>query len=181
MITRNLYFFLSVLMTLVLLNACKGDSSGETTSSNQSIKQPNPTQEELFKMNKRLMNEERSRINHFIKRNRWPVSSTGTGLKYWVYETSEGDSVKERDIVKVRYNILLLTGDTCYKRWDQSEQFTVDFDQVESGLHEGIKYMKKGEKARLILPPHLAHGLIGDMNKIPMNATLIYDIQVIDE
>jgi FKBP-type peptidyl-prolyl cis-trans isomerase len=57
----------------------------------------------------------------------------------------------------------------------------VDFDQVESGLHEGIKYMKKGEKARLILPPHLAHGLIGDMNKIPMNATLIYDIQVIDE
>ena len=179
MIKRNSSFFLSLLFALALMTACNSDSENAKESIKKS-KIP-PTQEELLKLNKRLMNEERTRIEHFLKRNRWPVQATGTGLRYWVYATTEGDSIKERDVVKVRYNILLLTGDTCYKRWDKPEQFIVDFDQVESGLHEGIKYIKKGEMARLILPPHLAHGLIGDMNKIPINATLIYDLQVIDE
>ncbi len=179
MTKRISIFFIALLFAFALMTACNGDSE----NAKESIKKPTipPTQEELLKMNKRLMNEERTRIDHFLKRNRWPVQATGTGLRYWVYETAEGVAIKERDVVKVRYNILLLTGDTCYKRWDQPEQFIVDFDQVESGLHEGIKYIKKGEKAKLILPPHLAHGLIGDMNKIPMNATLIYDLQVIDE
>jgi len=177
MIKRNSYFLLSFLIAFSFLLACEGEQATE----NKVKPTKELTQEELFEMNKRLMNEERSRIEHFVKRNRWPVKSTGTGLKYWVYDTTQGAAIKEKDIVKVRYNILLLTGDTCYKRWSEPEEFKVDYDDVESGLHEGIKYMKKGEKARLILPPHLAHGLIGDMNKIPMNATLIYDLQVIDE
>jgi FKBP-type peptidyl-prolyl cis-trans isomerase len=39
--------------------------------------------------------------------------------------------------------------------------------------------MRKGEKALFILPPHLAHGLIGDMNKIPPLTTVVYDIELI--
>ena len=39
--------------------------------------------------------------------------------------------------------------------------------------------LKKGSKARFILPPHLAHGLIGDENRIPARAIIIYDIEVL--
>lgn len=158
---------------LILIVSCNEQDKNE-----QPKKRP-PTQEELFEINKQLMTEERVRIEHFIKRKGWPVKSSGTGLKYWVYEQTDGDSIHERDIVNVEYVITLMTGDTCYVRDENPESFTVDFDEVESGLHEGIKYMKRGEKAKLILPPHLAHGLVGDLNKIPMNATLIYDIHIL--
>jgi len=40
--------------------------------------------------------------------------------------------------------------------------------------------MNKGAKAKFILPSHLAHGLLGDENKIPSNATVIYDIELLD-
>ena len=53
-------------------------------------------------------------------------------------------------------------------------------DNVETGLHEGIKYMKVGEKAKMILPSHLAHGLIGDSKKIPPRSTIVYDIELLD-
>ena len=41
-------------------------------------------------------------------------------------------------------------------------------------------YMKEGDKAKLILPSHLAYGLIGDQNKIPQKATIIYDIELLE-
>ena len=51
---------------------------------------------------------------------------------------------------------------------------------VESGLEEAVLKLRKNSSAILILPPHLAHGLIGDGNKIPPKAILVYKIKVID-
>jgi FKBP-type peptidyl-prolyl cis-trans isomerase FkpA len=53
-------------------------------------------------------------------------------------------------------------------------------DNVESGLHEGILYMNEGSKALLVIPSHLAHGLVGDMNKIPPKSTIVYDIELLE-
>jgi FKBP-type peptidyl-prolyl cis-trans isomerase len=50
---------------------------------------------------------------------------------------------------------------------------------VESGLEEGILLLQEGDKARFIMPPHLAHGLIGDRDKIPARATIIYDLELV--
>ena len=40
--------------------------------------------------------------------------------------------------------------------------------------------MKVGDKAKFIIPSHLAFGLLGDENKIPKRATLVYDVELID-
>jgi FKBP-type peptidyl-prolyl cis-trans isomerase len=53
-------------------------------------------------------------------------------------------------------------------------------DNVESGLHEGITYMRKGEKAKIILSSNLAYGLVGDMDKIPPQSPLVYDVELVD-
>jgi len=53
-------------------------------------------------------------------------------------------------------------------------------DNVESGLHEVILLMKVGDKAKVVLPSHLAFGLTGDSSKIPHSTPLVYDIQLID-
>jgi FKBP-type peptidyl-prolyl cis-trans isomerase len=81
----------------------------------------------------------------------------------------------------VKYKISLLNGRVCYTSDNKGlEQFVVDNDQVESGLHEGIKRMKVGNKAKFILPSHLAHGLIGDEDKIPSHAPIVYDIELLE-
>jgi len=51
---------------------------------------------------------------------------------------------------------------------------------VESGLEEAVLLLHAGDKARIIIPSHLAYGLVGDDDKIPARATLIYEIELIE-
>jgi len=39
--------------------------------------------------------------------------------------------------------------------------------------------MRQGDRAKLIVPSHLAFGLLGDLKKIPAGATLVYDIEIL--
>jgi FKBP-type peptidyl-prolyl cis-trans isomerase len=79
----------------------------------------------------------------------------------------------------IDYSVSLLDGTECYSSKSTGPQeFRIGQDNVESGLHEAILLMKVGDKARFILPPHLAHGLIGDQNKIPAMSTIIYDVEL---
>jgi FKBP-type peptidyl-prolyl cis-trans isomerase len=57
--------------------------------------------------------------------------------------------------------------------------FEIDRADIESGIHEGIKFMSVGDRAKLIIPSHLAHGLVGDLDKVPPLSTLVVDIHLI--
>jgi FKBP-type peptidyl-prolyl cis-trans isomerase len=41
-----------------------------------------------------------------------------------------------------------------------------------------VKYLKHGDKALLLIPSHLAHGLLGDFKKIPPQMPIIYDVEI---
>jgi len=60
------------------------------------------------------------------------------------------------------------------------KKFIIGKGQAENGLEEALLMMKYGDKARLILPPHLAFGLLGDDKKIPRRAIIVYEIEVVD-
>jgi FKBP-type peptidyl-prolyl cis-trans isomerase len=60
------------------------------------------------------------------------------------------------------------------------DEIPIDRNDKESGLNEALKLMRTGERARLILPNHLAHGLIGDLANIPPLAILVLDVALID-
>jgi FKBP-type peptidyl-prolyl cis-trans isomerase len=76
--------------------------------------------------------------------------------------------------------INLLDGKICYKTDTlEVDQFLVDRSQVESGIQEGIKLMKEGEKAVFILPSNLAHGLLGDFEKIPPMSPIVVNLELI--
>jgi FKBP-type peptidyl-prolyl cis-trans isomerase FkpA len=57
----------------------------------------------------------------------------------------------------------------------------VGMEEIESGIHKAVQFMKKGDKALILIPSHLAHGLLGDMNKIPPQTPIIYDIYILDK
>ena len=133
----------------------------------------------MINRNKEWAIQERAVIDDYVSRKQWNVITTGTGLRYVIYQ--HGDTLKptakDGQIVTVDYKIYLLENDSlCYASEGIPESFKVAMDNVESGLHEAMSYLRVGDKAKIILPSYLAFGLIGDMDKVPPQSPLVYDI-----
>lgn len=138
--------------------------------------------EPLINTNKKIGEGEKRDIDNFVKRKNWPMTETGTGLRYYIYENGKGPAVNSGDLVTVDFEITLLNGQVCYSSEETgSEEFVVDHDHVETGLHEAIKYLHVGDRAKIIIPSHLAFGLTGDMDKIPPLSPIVYDLEVLDK
>lgn len=161
---------------LIFLSACS--SNGDEMI----LADPNWSQDESSDMNAQFSAEEDEEIELFLQTHAdWKMTETGSGLRYMVYYKSEStDSAKAGQTVMVDFEISLLNGDICYSSASKGpEQFVVEKSDIESGLHEGIKNLCVGDKAKFIIPSHAAHGLIGDTEKIPPLSTVIYDIELL--
>lgn len=146
-------------------------------------KEINPAlfKEQLVKVNKYELEKETDEINQYIKRNGWEMKSTGTGLRYLLLKKGDGSKPRSGDFVKVNYKISLLDGTLCYSSdKNGAQEFKVEQDNVESGVHEAVLLMREGEKAKFILPSHMAHGLHGDENKIPPLSAIIVDMELLE-
>jgi FKBP-type peptidyl-prolyl cis-trans isomerase len=166
-------------LVFLLFIACNNNKE-----SNAEFAKPQPsykkTKEPFKRINKYLSHKENELIEAYIARYNYPMKSTGTGVRYYIYKENKGKKVTSGKYVTVSFNISLLNGQRCYSSKEKGpETFLVDQDNVESGLHEAIKLLHVGEKAIIILPPHKAHGLIGDSDKIPPLTTVVYDIEVL--
>lgn len=136
----------------------------------------------LEQNNRDFLNYEANKINEYVESHDLNVIQTGTGLRYQIHDKGDGVLIKEGDIVTLEYEISLLNGDLIYSSEnDGVKTFIVGRGGVESGLEEAILKLSKNSVATLIIPVHLAHGLIGDGNKIPTRATLVYSLKVIDK
>lgn len=138
--------------------------------------------ESSIELNKSLAEEEEINIKLFLaQRPNWQMQKTGSGLQYFIYQKGEGVVPKSGQIVQVEYQISLLDGTVCYETAkDEFNEFKVDKSDIESGVQEAIKLLRKGDKAKLIIPSHIAHGLVGDLDKIPPMSTLIVDITILE-
>jgi len=116
----------------------------------------------------------------------WKVDSTlfkttASGVKYAIISQGEGPAVEAGKVVTVHYSGYLQNGtmfDSSVER-DEPIMFIVGQGQVVPGWDEGLQLLKKGDKARIIVPPQLGYGEMV-LEKIPVNSTLIFDTEVID-
>lgn len=166
-----------ILFSLMLILAC---NQQEKKAANQSFDKKE-FNDRLILSHHAFLEKEKGRINKYIDSLGLPFENTGTGLRYFIEEKNEnGDSLKRGDVAVVNYSLTSIFGDTLYESVEgTSQEFMVDYDQVESGLHEGIKLMRVGEKAMFILPAHLAHGITGDQAAIGSQTTLVYKIHLL--
>ncbi|MEN8929167.1 MAG: FKBP-type peptidyl-prolyl cis-trans isomerase [Flavobacteriales bacterium] len=162
-----------ILVVIASLLSCKGEEKREETMIV-------PSAQETADMNKAWIKEEQEVINQFVERKNWEMETTGSGLKYLIYKQGSGEKAEPGMRAMVDYTISLLDGSAVYSTKEIGPQsFHINQDNVEAGVHEGITYMKVGDKAKLIIPPYLAHGLMGDEHKIPPMATLVFDIRLL--
>lgn len=106
--------------------------------------------------------------------------TTSSGLKYAIIEEGTGPQADSGKVVTVHYSGYLEDGtkfDSSVER-DEPISFPVGFGQVIPGWDEGMKLLKEGAKARFIIPPSLGYGE-RDLEKIPANSTLIFDVELI--
>jgi FKBP-type peptidyl-prolyl cis-trans isomerase FkpA len=107
------------------------------------------------------------------------VKKTSSGLLYLVEKEGTGEILKKNTKITVHYQGKFINGvefDNSYKR---GKPISFILKDVILGWQEGIKYIKKGGKIKLVIPPHLGYGE-REVNGIPGNSTLIFDIELLD-
>jgi peptidylprolyl isomerase len=109
--------------------------------------------------------------------------TTPSGLQYIDIQPGSGDTPAPGDTVVVNYTGWLQSDGT---KFDSSVEratpfsFVLGTGSVIKGWDEGVATMQKGGKRRLIIPPELGYGATGSPPKIPPNATLVFDVELID-
>ena len=108
--------------------------------------------------------------------------SSENELKITINQNGSGDSAETGMSVSVHYTGKLEDGtvfDSSIPR-GQPFTFTLGAGQVIKGWDLGVEGMKLGEKRSLVIPPHLGYGIRGAGATIPPNATLIFDIELLE-
>ncbi len=171
---KSLGIALLILASVFFFSACGNDEPAKTQVDPEAYKDP------LVKVNKELVKKENAEIDSYIARYQWNMQKSGTGLRYLIYEKGSGTKADTGMRVEIRFKVNLINGQVVYdSKTDGMKTFVLGKAEVESGLEEGIMLMKAGDKAKLIIPSHLAYGLLGDENKIPKRATLVYDVELV--
>ena len=107
---------------------------------------------------------------------------TSSGLEYIEIEIGTGIQAEASRTVSVHYTGKLQDGkvfDSSISRGDPIT-FQLGKGKVIKGWDEGIALMKVGGKAQLIIPPDLGYGNRGAGGVIPPNATLVFDVELVD-
>ena len=111
------------------------------------------------------------------------MSKTESGIYYDISKKGTGDNAKPNDLLSVHYSLQLIDGseiDSSFTRGAPIE-FTCGVGQVIKGWDEAMQLLNKGSKARLVIPSELGYGSMGAGNGvIPPNATLIFDVELVD-
>ena len=111
------------------------------------------------------------------------MQETESGIKYKISKEGTGPNAKKDDLLSVHYSLQLVDGseiDSSFTRGAPIE-FTCGVGQVIKGWDEAMQLLNKGSKARLIIPSELGYGAVGAGNGvIPPNATLIFDVELVD-
>ena len=105
---------------------------------------------------------------------------TSSGLRYQILQKGDGEKAQKNKTVSVHYKGQLSDGtvfDSSYKR-NQPIEFSLGMGQVIRGWDEGVSLLKVGDKARFVIPSHLAYGSRGAGGVIPPNANLIFDVEL---
>jgi FKBP-type peptidyl-prolyl cis-trans isomerase len=174
----NKHKFLITLVCLLVVYACRPDKTLEQDTTQEWGK------EHSVDFNQEVNEREQLEIAAFLRHHHYlKMDTTASGLRYMIYKKSTENKVKTGDEVLVQIKIERLDGAICYQTdsISGSEIIKIGKSEVESGIQEGLKLMRIGEQAKLILPSYLAHGLLGDRYTVPPQAILYVDIKLLNK
>jgi len=120
-------------------------------------------------------------VNSFAEEKTPETITTESGLRYKIIKEGTGPKPQKGDKVKVHYTGKLTDGTV----FDSSKNrgpfvFNVGTGRVIKGWDEGVIDMKVGEVRELVIPPDLAYGKRGAPPVIPPDATLVFEVELLE-
>lgn len=108
------------------------------------------------------------------------VTTTASGLQYEVLVEGSGPKPSATSTVTVHYKGTLTDGKVFDSSYDRGRPASFPLNRVIKGWTEGLQLMNKGAKYRLTIPPDLGYGAAGAPGAIPPNATLVFEVELLD-
>ncbi len=158
---------------LLVLSFIFDNSDQQTAIASENT--PNLTQETLMALNINDREITQEQIDN--------ATTTESGLKYIDIKEGDGESPEKGQTVIVHYTGVLQSNG---KKFDSSRDrndpfsFPIGVGRVIKGWDEGVGSMKVGGQRILIIPPELGYGSRGAGRVIPGNATLIFDVELLE-
>ena len=111
-----------------------------------------------------------------------PATTTASGLVFEELVVGTGKTAASGQKVSVHYTGWLTNGTKFDSSKDRGEPFVFPLGKgnVIKGWDEGVAGMKIGGKRKLTIPPQLGYGARGAGNVIPPNATLVFEVELLD-
>ena len=105
--------------------------------------------------------------------------STASGLQITHLAVGDGASPKATDRVQVHYHGTFEDGSVFDSSVDRGAPAVFPLNRVIRCWTEGLQLMKVGGKAKLVCPPDIAYGARGAPPRIPGNATLHFEVELL--
>jgi FKBP-type peptidyl-prolyl cis-trans isomerase len=152
-------------------------------------------QEKAVERAKALLVEESKTIEAYLTKNNLKAQKTESGLYYVIEKEGTGEATTPGTTLYVNYAGYLLGGALFDTSWPEIAKannvfneerpyeplpVNVGMGQVIPGWDEGLMLLKKGSKAKLIIPSPLGYGEGGAGEMIPANSILVFDVEVTD-
>lgn len=167
---------LSMFLVTILVSSCKQSQEARKPISHAS----GTFMKKSAERNKKLVATEEGQIDSLIKSNpkvKYLASTKGYWYTYVNQNIQDTLTPKKGDVAFFDYEIKDLKGNIIYSELELRPQtYTVDKQNIMSGLREGIKLMHKNEKVIFLFPSHIAYGYHGDNKKISTNQPLMVTV-----
>ena len=165
-----------LLILIILVTSCSHSPKKVTSTNNFGM-----LDDSIVTYNQEIVKNEDQSIFDFVSRYHWNMQKSSTGLRYLIYHKGKGPRAETGKVAVFNYSITLLNGDSCYSsKNERPREMSLGRSITERGLEEGLLLMNVGDRAKFIVPSHLAFGLLGDQKMIPPQATLVYDVELIN-
>lgn len=165
--------FVLLLVAIFLLSACSmlGDQSASSQADDAATEETTSNAEDADETDNSMQEETKGE-----------GMTTASGLQYIENVAGEGRAAEAGTKVSVHYTGMLDDGTVFDSSKDRGApiEFVLGRGQVIPGWDEGIALMQVGGEAKLIIPSDLAYGAQGAGGVIPPNATLTFDVELVD-
>jgi FKBP-type peptidyl-prolyl cis-trans isomerase len=125
-------------------------------------------------------------LNEYMSKNGIQATKTKNGVLVQVTAQGSGPKVETGKLVSLMYKGYTLDGNTFDTNMDNSFKHTEPLDfvvgggQMMKGFEEAVMSLKKGDKAKVLIPSALGYGAQGNGGSIPPNSNLVFDLEVLD-
>jgi peptidylprolyl isomerase len=131
---------------------------------------------------KTMQAKESETVRKYLESNGINEQPLSSGLYFVETVTGTGNKIDSGSVVKLHFTLSLASGDPVFSSYERGEPLQMTYGKPfdTPGLDQGIALMKKGGKAKLIVPSTLAFGSAGRGSVIPPFTALVYDVEVVD-